>query len=84
VNFIIVCGQNVDDFSLASNTFYFADKRNITKIITNNSSQHPSHIGPDEKYIDESGNTKFLGLHTDNYLNWKNHFFPLRAFALHT
>jgi hypothetical protein len=74
VNYIIVCGQNVDDFSLASNTFYFADKRNITKIITNNSSQYPLHIGHEEKYIVESGNTKLLGLHIDNYLNWKNHF----------
>lgn len=70
MNYIIVGGQNVDDFSLASNTFYFAD----TRIITNNSSQYPLHIGHNEKYIDESGNTKLLGLHTDNYLNWKNHF----------
>lgn len=54
--------------------FYFADKTNIIKIITNNPSQYPFQIGHNEKYIDESGNTKFLGLHTGNYLNWKNHF----------
>jgi hypothetical protein len=30
-------------------------------------------IGYNEKYIKESENTKFLGLQTDNNLNWKNH-----------
>jgi hypothetical protein len=43
-------------------------------MITINSSQYPLHTGHDEKYRDESGNTKFVGLHTDNYLTWKNHF----------
>lgn len=74
MNYIIVSGQNVDDFSLASNTVLFCRQNKYNKIITNNSSQYPLYIGHDEKYIDESGNTKFLGLHTDNYLNWKNHF----------
>jgi flavodoxin len=37
------------------------------------------------KNIDESGNTKFLDLHMDNYLNWKNcydKFVPKKLFCL--
>jgi len=30
-------------------------------------------IGYKEKYIEETVNTKFLGLPIDNNLNWKNH-----------
>jgi hypothetical protein len=30
-------------------------------------------IGFYGKYIEESANTKFLGLQIDNHLNWKNH-----------
>jgi hypothetical protein len=30
-------------------------------------------IGYDEKYIEDSVNTNFLGLEIDNHLNWKNH-----------
>jgi hypothetical protein len=31
------------------------------------------YIGCDEKYIEESINTKSHGLQIDNHLNWKNH-----------
>jgi hypothetical protein len=31
------------------------------------------NIGYDEKYVEESINTKFLGLQTDNHLNWENY-----------
>ena len=31
------------------------------------------HIGYKEKYTEESVGTKFLGLQTDNHMNWKNH-----------
>jgi hypothetical protein len=30
-------------------------------------------IGYSDKYMEESVHTKFLGLHIDNHLNWKNH-----------
>jgi hypothetical protein len=43
------------------------------KFITENSSQYPLNIGYNDKYIEESVNTKFLGLQIDNHLNWKNH-----------
>jgi hypothetical protein len=49
------------------------DKTNIIKFITNNSPQYALSIGYDEKYVEESVYTKFLGLQTDNHLNWKNH-----------
>jgi hypothetical protein len=48
------------------------DKINI-KFIINKSPQYDIKIGYDEKYIEEPINTKFLGLQTDNHLNWKNH-----------
>jgi hypothetical protein len=48
------------------------DKTNIIKFITNHHSMILK-IGYDEKYIEESMNTKFLGLQIDNHLNWKNH-----------
>jgi hypothetical protein len=49
------------------------DKTNIIKFITNNSPQLALSIGYYGKYIQESVNTKFLGLQIDNRLNWTNH-----------
>jgi hypothetical protein len=49
------------------------DKTNIIEFITNKPSQNDWNIGYDEKYIEESINTKFLGLQIENHLNWKNH-----------
>jgi hypothetical protein len=46
--------------------------KNIIKFIKNNSPQHILSIGHTEKYIEESVNTKFLGLQIYNHLNWKN------------
>jgi hypothetical protein len=46
---------------------------NIMKFITNNSSHSSLHIGYKEKYIEQTVNTKFLGLQTVNHINWKNH-----------
>jgi hypothetical protein len=58
----------------AANTLVLdLDTTNIMKFITNNSSHSTLHIGYKEKYIEETVNTKFLGLQIDNYLNWKNH-----------
>jgi hypothetical protein len=48
-------------------------KTNIIKFITNKSSPYDLKIGYDEKYIEESINTKFLALQIDNHLNRKNH-----------
>jgi hypothetical protein len=49
------------------------DKTNIIKLITNKSPQYDLKTGYDEKYIEESTNTKFLDLQIDNHLNWKNY-----------
>jgi hypothetical protein len=49
------------------------DKTNIIKFITNESPQYDLKTNCDEEYIEESINTKFLGLQIDNHLNWKNH-----------
>jgi hypothetical protein len=48
------------------------DKANTMKFITNNSPHSALRIGYKEKYIEEMVKTKFLGLHIDNHLNWKN------------
>ena len=42
------------------------------KFITRNSSHSTLQIGYKEKYAEERVNTKFLGLHIDNHINWKN------------
>jgi hypothetical protein len=85
---VIVSGKNFDDFPTMSNTVlshmskWFTsnklvlnlNKAIIIKLITNQSPQYDLKIGYNEKYIEESINTKFLGLQIDNHLNWKNHF----------
>jgi hypothetical protein len=48
-------------------------KTNIIKFTTINAPQCPLSIGYNDKYIEESVQTKFLGLQIDNHLNWKNH-----------
>jgi hypothetical protein len=44
------------------------DKTNIMKFITNNSPHCALHIDYTGKYIEETINTKFLGLQVDNHL----------------
>jgi hypothetical protein len=41
--------------------------------VTQNSSHSTLHIGHKERYIEETVNTKFLGLQIDNHINWRNH-----------
>jgi len=57
----------------ANNLILNLDKMNIMKFITRNSSHSTLHIGYKEKYVEETVNTKFLGLQIDNHINWKNH-----------
>ena len=49
------------------------DKTNRMKFITNNPSHFALSIGYKEEYIQETVNTKFLGLQINNHLNWKSH-----------
>jgi hypothetical protein len=53
------------------------DKTNIITFTTINVPQCPLSIGYNDKYIEESAQTKFLGLQIDNHLNWKNHIYQL-------
>jgi hypothetical protein len=83
----IISSRNSDDFFILSNralshmSKWFAanklalnlDKTNIVKFITKNSPQYPLGIGYNDKCVEESINTKFLGLQIYNHLNWKNH-----------
>jgi hypothetical protein len=43
------------------------------KFITKNSTHSTLHIGYKEKYIEETMNTKYLGLLIGNHINSKNH-----------
>jgi hypothetical protein len=45
------------------------DKTNITTFITKKSPQHTLSICYKEKHVEESVNTKVLGLQIDNHLN---------------
>jgi hypothetical protein len=49
------------------------DKTKIIKFITNNFLQHGLCAGYNGKHIEDSVSTKFLGLQTNNHLNWTNH-----------
>jgi hypothetical protein len=80
---VIISSKNSVDFCIVLNTElshmskWFTvnklalnlDKTNIIKFITSNSPQYALSIGYDENYIEESVNTKFLGLQIDNYIN---------------
>jgi hypothetical protein len=84
---VIISRKNLDDFCMLSNravslmSKWFAankltlnlDKTNRIKFTTINLPQCPLSIEYDDKYIEESVHTKFLGLCIDNYLNWRNH-----------
>jgi hypothetical protein len=86
INVIIAC-KNFEYFSAVPNTFlshiskWFTsnklvlnlDKTNTIKFVPNKSPQHDLNISYDEKYTEESINSKVLGLQIDNHLNWKNH-----------
>jgi hypothetical protein len=48
------------------------EKTSIMKFVTNNMPHCPLTIGYKDNYI-EVVSTKFLGIHLDNHLNWKDH-----------
>jgi hypothetical protein len=58
----------------ASKLVLSLDKTNIRKFVSNDLLHCTLHIGYEEKYIEETVNTKFLGLQIDSHLNWKNIF----------
>jgi len=47
-------------------------KMNIMKFIAKNSSHSTLLFDYKEKYLEQTENTKFLGLQIDNHINWKN------------
>jgi hypothetical protein len=49
------------------------EKTNIMKFVTKNMPHCPLTIAYKDKYIGEVVSTKFLGIHLDNHLNWKDH-----------
>ena len=82
---IIISRRNFKDFCSVSNLFlshmikWFAAnnlvlnlvKINVKKFIAKNSSHSTLLFGYKEKYVEETVNTKFLGLQIDNHVNWK-------------
>ena len=84
---VIISNRNFRDFSSTLNIVlsrmieWFAanklvlnlEKTNIMKSVTNNSPHCALTIGYKHKYIEEAVTTKFLGMHFDNHLNWKDH-----------
>jgi hypothetical protein len=46
------------------------DKTNVIKFTTKNSPQYPLNFGYNEKYIEATLNTKFLGLKIDIWISW--------------
>jgi hypothetical protein len=59
---------------VANNLVPDLNKTNMMKFITKNSPHSTLHIGYKGKYVEERVNTKFLGLQTDNRVNWKNSY----------
>jgi hypothetical protein len=86
-NIVIISSRKFEDFCSVSNLVlsdvnkWFTanklvlnlDKTSIMKFITNTLSHSLLHTGYKEKCIEETVNTKCLGLQIDNHLNWKNH-----------
>jgi hypothetical protein len=48
------------------------DKINIMIFIVKTASHSTLYVGYKEKVMQETVNTKFLGLQIDNHINWKN------------
>jgi hypothetical protein len=63
----------------AKKLFLNLDKMNITKFKPRISSHSALCIGYKEKYVEETVNTKFLGLQTENHINWKKKLSPIEV-----
>jgi len=88
---VIISSRNFEDFCSVSNLVLSCmiklfsanqlvlnlDKTNKMKSITNNPSYSALHIGYKEQYIEETVNTKFLGLQMDNHPKWISHTEPM-------
>jgi hypothetical protein len=88
---VMISNRNFEDFCTISNSvlsrmieWYAAnklvlnlEKTNIMKFVTTNSPHSALTIGYKDKYIEETVNSKFLCLHLDNHLNWKDHIAQL-------
>jgi hypothetical protein len=84
---VIISKGNFKDFSATSNLVlsrmieWFAankfilnlERTNVMKFVTKNLPHCALTIGYKDKYKEEVVNTKFLGIHLDNHLNWNNH-----------
>jgi hypothetical protein len=84
---VIISNRNFEDFCTISRsvlsrmTDWFSanklglnlEKTNIMKFVMNNSPHCASSVSYKDKYVEETVNSKFLGLHLDNHLNWKDH-----------
>jgi hypothetical protein len=80
---VIISNRNFEDFYTISHSVlssmieWFSanklvlnlEKTNIMKYVMNNSTHFALNIGYKDKYIEETVNSKFLGLHLDNHLN---------------
>jgi hypothetical protein len=83
--------KNIDDFCMLSkgvlslmSKWFAADKlelnlnkTNMIKFTTINVPQRPLSIGYNDKFIEKSAQTKFLGLQIYYHLNWKNNIVQL-------
>ncbi|PNF23822.1 hypothetical protein B7P43_G15913 [Cryptotermes secundus] len=84
---VIISSKMFDDFCAISNRVlshmnkWFnanrlalnLNKTNVMKFTTNNAPHYVLNIGYNGKYIEETVNTKFLGLQIDSHLSWSNH-----------
>jgi hypothetical protein len=71
VSDLVVC--HMIEWFLANNLVQNVEKTNVLKFITNNSPYYTLCIGYKTKYVEETANTKFLGLQINNHLTQKNH-----------
>jgi hypothetical protein len=83
---VVISGKKFYDLSTISNTVlshtgkWFTSNKfalnlnetNIIKFITNKLPQYDFKIRYDERYTEQSINTKFQGLQIDNHLHWNN------------
>jgi hypothetical protein len=69
VNLVLAC---VTEWFSANKLVLNLGKTNIMKFVTNNLPYCALTIGHKDKHIEEVVNLKFLGIHIDSHLNWKN------------